>query len=193
MKLKEQFNADKASLRIEYKAKRRLIEEKSKKDFKIAEFLLNSEIFGNAELVLCYASLKDEVETDYIIEQTLKIGKIVAVPKCTDNNGNMEFYRINSIDDTKIGLFGVREPDTNICKLVESFDKSILIVPGLAFDKKGYRLGYGKGYYDRFLEKYTSNSIGLCYNALVVDKIPNDDYDRKVNFLITEDNFKKCE
>lgn len=176
----------KAQLRKELKAKRKSIADKSEKDRKISDNLIAFEPYKKAETVLFYAALDDEINVDYCIEQALTDGKKVALPVCTDKNGNMKFYYINSFSDIKTGFFGVREPDADICKEVEDFSSSICIVPAIAYDKRGFRLGYGKGYYDRFLKNYTSHSIGLCYNELIEDKLPIGEYDIPVGYIICE-------
>ncbi len=79
------------------------------------------------------------------------------------------------------------EPDIEICEKVSDFRNSVCLVPGYSFDMLGYRLGYGKGYYDRFLKKFTIISIGLCYNNFLSNELPADDYDAAVNFIATED------
>lgn len=176
----------KDGLRRELIKKRSLIAEREKKDAEIAHILLNCDLYLNARTVLFYASVGDEVNTKPCIEAALEQGKKVALPVCTDKNGNMKFYYINSFDCLKRGLFGISEPDVLLCRETEDFSDSVCIVPGVSFDRQGYRLGYGKGYYDRFLKNYTSHSIGLCYNELIEDKLPTGDYDIPVGIVITE-------
>lgn len=176
----------KAEIRKKLKAKRKAVTEKDKKDKIISDNLLAFEPYKNADTVLFYSALDDEINIDRCIENALENGKRVALPVCTDKNGNMKFYLINSLFDIKTGYFGVREPDVSICKEIDDLSSSICIVPAIAYDKKGFRLGYGKGYYDRFLENYTSLSVGLCYNELIEDKLPNGDYDIPVDYIICE-------
>lgn len=176
----------KQDLRKFYKQKRKEIVDKTVKDEQININLINFKAFQNAKTVFCYVSLKDEVSTDLIIKSALFYGKQVAVPCCKDDKGNMEFYLINSLSDLKIGSFGIREPDIDKCIMLNDFDNSVCIVPAVCFDKHGNRLGYGKGYYDRFLNLFTSCSIGLCYNDFVLDEIPVDDFDKQVDYIITE-------
>lgn len=176
----------KSKLRTELKEKRKTIKNKAINDSKIREELICCNEYLSAQTVLFYASLKDEINIDDCIADALYLGKRVALPVCINSNGNMKYYYINSLDDLIIGHFGVREPDVNKCDEVVDFTNSICIVPAIAFDKKGYRLGYGKGYYDRFLENYASLSIGLCYNDLVVDELPIGEYDVPVNMIITQ-------
>jgi 5-formyltetrahydrofolate cyclo-ligase len=99
----------------------------------------------------------------------------------------MDFYYINSMSDLVEGHFGVREPNTATCTKVTDFKDSVCIVPAISYDKLGYRLGYGKGYYDRFLKKFTIISVGMCYNELITDRLPIGEYDVPVDYIITQD------
>jgi len=182
----------KSELRKNLKNARKAVKNKSACSLSIAQALFDTEPYKSAELILCYSSFGDEVSTNYIIEHSLKAGKRVALPYCVDKNGAMEFYEITCPDDLIKGSFGINEPDTALCPKIECFDNSIIIVPALAFDKRGYRLGYGKGYYDRFLEKYPFISMGLCYNVLMVDELPVDKHDKSVNYVITENAVYTC-
>ncbi|MDE5670139.1 MAG: 5-formyltetrahydrofolate cyclo-ligase [Eubacterium sp.] len=182
----------KSKLRKHFRQQRKTIADKSKKDFLICQNVIKSDLFINANQILCYYPLQDEINTLSIVETAFKYGKRVALPYCTDDNGNMEFYYIHSLDDLKPGSYDIMEPDTEICKKVADFSNSLCIVPAFAFDKKGFRLGYGKGYYDRFLKKFTFNTIGLCYNSFLNDSLPADDYDIAVKYIATEDKITLC-
>lgn len=158
---------------------------KQKSDEKIFKNLINLSEYKSASAVFCYVSTEIEVDTLHLIEYSLKIGKIVAVPKCSDNNGNMVFKRINNLSELEKGYFNILEPK-EACPEYTDYNNSICIVPALAFDKNGYRIGYGKGYYDRFLQIFNGYSIGLCYNDFVLEKLPIDLYDKYVNRVISE-------
>lgn len=173
-------------LRKELKVLRKNISVKSETDRKICKNLIDFEPYRNADTILFYAALEDEINIDRCIEHALSNGKKVALPVCIDNRGNMEYYYINSLSDIKTGFYGVREPDTVMCSRVKDFSNSLCVVPGIAYDKKGYRLGYGKGYYDRFLKKFTFISVGLCYNELVMETLPTGEYDVPVDYIITQ-------
>lgn len=177
----------KKDLRKILKKQRRCISDKSTSDQRIRNYLMESDIFKNADAILFYAALDDEINIDECIDFALSKGKKAALPVCLDDNGNMKFYYIDSLNDIQTGYFGVREPDTDICREVTDFNNTICIVPGIVYDKNGYRLGYGKGYYDRFLENYSFISVGLCYNELIIDALPIGEYDVPVNYIITQD------
>ena len=97
----------------------------------------------------------------------------------------MTFYYITSLDDLSEGMYGIMEPDERYTADVYNIN-SICIVPGLAFDLKGYRLGYGKGYYDRFLKDFNGVSVSPCYDSMLEDEIPTDKYDIQINIIVTD-------
>lgn len=188
MKSEAKFSADKKELRSYIKTKRKSVENKAEKDSLVAQNLLSLDEIKKADTILCYISLDDEIYTDEIVRVLLDSGKRVGAPYCVDNNGNMDFYYITDFDDLRIQSFGVREPVIEKCKKVTSFDNTIIILPGLCFDSNGNRLGYGKGYYDRFLQIHSLISVGLCYNSLIVKKVPTDMYDKKADIIVTEND-----
>lgn len=183
----------KKELRKKFRLKRKEIKNKEFLDNKIADNFLSSSIYKKAETILCYFSLDDEISTNKILNSAFKDNKKVAVPFCEDLNGKMNFYYINSLNDVVLGSFGIMEPNKEICKKVDNFENSICVVPAFSFDKLGFRLGYGKGYYDRFLENFISISVGLCYNSFLSDELPINQYDKQVNYIITENDLIKIE
>ena len=110
----------------------------------------------------------------------MKNGKKVAVPKCEGND--IVFYYINSLEDLEEGSFGILEPKIN--EAVNDFDSSICIIPGVAFDNDKNRIGYGRGFYDRFLENYAGIKIGLAYKECICDKIDVSENDIKMDKVI---------
>ena len=176
IKLREKFKA----IRLNYSP-----EQKAKLDNDIIERLMRTYQYKNASTILCYVSTPLEVDTRLLIKKALEDGKRVAVPKCKPETTTMDFYLINSFDDLEKGTFGVLEPIPSRCEIYEGND-GICIVPGLCFDYAGYRLGYGKGYYDRFLTNYSQTKIGICYNDCVQQRLFHGRYDVPVDLLITE-------
>ena len=176
----------KNELRRFYRDKRKTLTDKTIKDELICECFLNSQLYKDSQTLLCYAALKDEINTDRIIEKALEDGKRVALPRCSDLNGNMDFYYIKSLSDLAVGAFGIREPDPDICEKVRSFADCVCLVPALVFDESGYRLGYGKGFYDRFIKKFIFISVGLCYNEFLKDTLPVEEHDEAVDYIATE-------
>jgi 5-formyltetrahydrofolate cyclo-ligase len=147
--------------------------------------------YKQCEILVCFVSTAIEVDTHKLIRHALDNGKAVAVPRCIDGTSLMQFYLINSLDDLEPGSFSVLEPIVDRCKKIDEFVHSVCIVPGLGFDMKGYRLGYGKGYYDRFLEGYKDKTIGICYNSCLKNLLPHGKYDKPVDILISEKFMKR--
>jgi 5-formyltetrahydrofolate cyclo-ligase len=168
---------------------RKNIADRQTKDKLIFDNLFNLvSKFDDVNTYLCYCSTDDEVDTRKIISKFFELKKTVAVPYCVNGDGLMDFYIIDSFDDLSAGMYNILEPDIAKCKKLTNFDNSIIIVPGMCFDKSCNRLGYGKGYYDRFLQKSSLISIGLCYNNLIVENVIVDAYDKKVNYIVTEES-----
>ncbi|MBR6408503.1 MAG: 5-formyltetrahydrofolate cyclo-ligase [Clostridia bacterium] len=161
-------------------------EEKDALDYAIFRRVVSCREYKKAPLILSYMSMDIEVDTRRIIEYSMKLGKRVALPKCISGTRDMEFFIVSSLDDLESGAFGVLEPSPEKCPPCEVFDSSFCIVPGLGFDKNGFRIGFGKGYYDRFLSDYPGHIAGVCYSACVRNSLPHGRFDRRVNFLITE-------
>ena len=178
----------KKKMRAEAREMRRSLspEKKITLDRKIKNKLLNLWAVRECNKFLCYVSTDIEVDTREFIEALLQMGKKVAVPRCEGERSNMNFYYINSLDELSPGSFGVDEPCPDKSESVIDFSKSICIVPALSYDRYGYRLGYGGGYYDRFLSKYSGYTIGVCYDNCINKKLIHGRYDRATNIVITD-------
>lgn len=160
--------------------------EKAELDSKISDRLFNTWQYKGCEVLLTYVSTEIEVDTREIISRALADGKRVAVPRCIDNTRLMDFYFIKDFDDLESGYMGVFEPIPEKCEKMTDFSKGLCIVPALMFDLYGYRLGYGKGYYDRFLSNFCGETLGLCYNRCVREKLPHGKFDKCVERIITQ-------
>ena len=182
---------DKNKLRALALSKRQDIKN-ADKDAAITKRLISLYEYKKAETVLCYVSRDDEISTEKIIEYSLKNNKRVGVPFCTETKGVMTFYSINSLNDLQNGRFGIKEPIVTSCKQIDSYDNTVVIVPALCVSRNGFRLGYGGGYYDRFLADKSVTSIGLCYNDLIIDNIDINDYDIPLDIIITENELIYC-
>ena len=161
------------------------ISEKDLKSQAVYSNLLLCRYYIEADKVFIYASSENEVCTNEICKHAEENGKRTAFPVCTDKNGNMEFY-FESRSNLKKGMYGISEPDTDSAEKAFFDEKTLCIVPGVAFDKNGGRVGYGKGYYDRFLSNFTGKSIGLCFEECFFKAVPTDKHDKNVNCVITD-------
>lgn len=173
------------------KRKRLNEEEIKEKSEAIASKLLNLPQYRSCDNLLIYADAKGEVKTDDIINKALNSGKRVYLP-LTAADYSMDFYRIDSLHDLECGEFGIMSPKEDHLKLLKASDigsKSICVVPGVAFDKQGNRLGYGKGFYDRYLGRMKIPFlIGLSYEFQITESIDAGKYDIPMNMIITENN-----
>lgn len=178
----------KADLRAKYRKIRECCPADVKKslDQSLTQIFLNLHEYKQCEKLFVFVSSPIEVDTTDIICQALNDGKQVAVPKCTDKNGKMEFYFIKSLNQLEKGAFGIMEPKENICEQVSDLRSGLCIVPGICFDMFGYRIGFGKGYYDRFLERFGGTTAGLCYSKCMEHELPRGNHDKRVDILITE-------
>lgn len=144
--------------------------------------------FVNAKSIFAYISEKREPDTVRIIEKALKLGKTVALPVSYDG-GIMVPKVIESLDELEIGKFGIPAPKEDAPVLSEE-DIDLIIVPAVTFDKNGYRLGRGGGYYDRFLERSKAVSVGLGREELIC-QVPREAHDMPVKYLVTESRIYK--
>lgn len=148
-----------------------------------------------AEYVLCYAGYKSEVQTDKLIKELLKQGKKVYLPRVCGEE--MNFYRIRSLTDLAEGYKGIPEPSI-VCRDVftkslweKDKERVVMLLPGAAFSESGSRIGYGKGYYDRYLCHIPCvERIALCYELQVVEDIPADRHDIPVTVIVTEEKIR---
>ena len=151
---------------------------------KICEKVIALREFVDCAYVYAYIDFNNEVETKGIIEEAWRNGKKVAVPKITDNR--MDFYEITSFEQLQKGYYGILEPQG--CEMANAED-ALMIVPGVAFDKKRHRVGYGGGFYDRYLEQHRKHvTVAVAFEFQIVDEAPCDVFDIIPQKLITEAN-----
>lgn len=178
-------------LRQQYKEIRNTISSK-KKGFVsdvIAGKVKKWNLYQVARSLLCYSAIQNEINCDKIIEMAWREKKKVCLPKVIDDS-KMEVYQMNHWDDLIPGAYGILEPNPKKCKKVNPKEVDLAFIPGIAFDQKGYRLGYGGGYYDRFLQHYPQiKRIGISYHALFVPTVYPEEHDIPVDYLITEQEF----
>ncbi|MBS5144034.1 MAG: 5-formyltetrahydrofolate cyclo-ligase [Butyricicoccus pullicaecorum] len=172
------------SLILEQRAQEHL-EERSARAHAIAQSLFALPVYQKAGTIFCYCSTELELRTDEILTAVLKAGKTLCVPRC-EGAGQMTARRIDTLDALRAGRFGIREPaDTAPVILPEAID--LCIIPCLSADTKGYRLGYGGGYYDRFLAHTQMCKIVLCAaRYLQSQPLPREKTDIPCHYILTE-------
>ena len=171
----------KNELRTAVKERRRALETEEKKrlDRLICGHVLRLHQYQRAKAVVLYMSTAIEVDTLGIIRHALAHGKRVVLPRCRPGTRLMDFYYIRSLEDLEKGSYGLLEPKPN-CETFTRYENSICLVPALAYDRSGYRLGYGG---------YTGPRIGLIYAADIRRQLPHGRFDRPVQLIVSERGF----
>ncbi|MEN8433235.1 5-formyltetrahydrofolate cyclo-ligase [Clostridium septicum] len=163
-------------------------EEKCKKDNKILRALLDSELYKNSNNIFVYINYGSEINTKEFINIAIKDRKKIFVPKIIKELKEMKAVQITSLNNLMEDNYGILEPNS-FEGSIEKDKLDLIIVPGVVFDLKGNRIGYGGGYYDRYLSeiKLNSNRVALAYELQIKNSIDVDEYDINVNYIITED------
>ena len=161
-------------------------EARRRKSAAIRRKLARSAVFRRSRTVCCYVSLPDEVETWRLIELMLEHGKRVVVPRVSGTRLQLAEVR-DPARDLAPGAFGVWEPRGSSRRTVALTDLDVVLVPGLAFDRAGNRLGRGRGYFDRLLARLPRSipTIGLCFRFQLLDHLPTGPHDRPVHAVVT--------
>lgn len=177
---------EKAALRRELLARRDAVPQREEKSRAVGDGVLALPAYQKARQVLLYLSKGSEVDTWEVFARAVAEGKEVYAPRCLDGEGTMGFFQVTSPQELLQGRFGLWEPDLRRCAPWRRREGALCLVPGIAFDRQGYRLGYGKGYYDRFLAGFSGTAAGLCFRELALERLPRGPQDRRVDVLVTE-------
>jgi 5-formyltetrahydrofolate cyclo-ligase len=165
--------------------------ERERKGKKIRDNFFSLECYKKAKVVMFYLSLSSEVPTDEMIEKALLEGKKVVVP-CI-KNGDILPSLLTSLSQTKVGNLGIREPKKK--KFIPREELDLVVVPGCGFDVKGYRIGFGKGFYDRFLPELKGKVplVALAFELQIIEEVPLDKWDIQMDYIVTEKRIFKIE
>jgi len=166
-------------------------EEVAQKSEQIQRRLFNTTYYQSSRTIMTYVDFQHEVETRSIINRAIGEGKIIAVP-LTGPNITLVPVKIESLDDLEAGSRGILEPKKSEIMDVKKLD--LVLMPGVAFDRSGNRLGYGLAYYDRFLKQLSPATmiVALAYSFQVVQTLPFEEHDQKVNLIVTENEIIRC-
>lgn len=176
----------KNQIRKEMKTKRAAMtkEEVVQKSRAAADALLKSEIYKNAETIMLYMPLGNETDTSEIINSAFADGKRLVLPVTDGKTGVITPYFYEKDTALEKGGFSVTEPKN--AKIAQKSEIDLVVVPGIAFDRKGARVGFGKGCYDMFLSGMDVTKVGYCYEFQLCENIPADEHDIKMDFIVTE-------
>lgn len=182
----------KANLRKEMLQQRKNMETRNVSSFsnKIISAIMELPEFINSKNIMLYLSFNKEVNTYPLARWCLDNGKTVIAPYCIQSQREIVPYKItNLVNDLTKSTFGVMEPKYNLLEKANIEDIDLIIVPGVVFDENCNRIGFGAGYYDRFLPKRSKNTpaVGIAYDYQIIDKVPTGEYDVPLDFIITEE------
>ncbi len=183
----------KEKIRKEALFRRNSLSEKERKEKSqiIIRYLINSNYFQKAKKILFYASFRSEVETFEGIKKALSMGKEVYLPRTHIKSHSLSLHRINNLEELSPGAYGILEPPADNPQ-IKPEELDLIICPGVAFDLKGGRIGYGGGYYDRLLQKAINvTRIALAFECQLFDSLPLDKHDIRVHAIITENGLRK--
>ncbi len=184
----------KDDMREEYKQRRLDIpaEERQRRDEAICRAAESLVSFRYAKYVLLYAATQGEIDVYAVAKAALEKGKTVLFPRCDKKSHTMTYHSVTSLDELAEDSYGIPEPpETNPIYDVETMTGSaVCFVPGLVYDKAGYRLGYGKGFYDRYLSAFSGCTIGVVYSDYILHEVPRGRFDVSVDILLTEKGVK---
>lgn len=183
----QEYFKDKREARAYFSSLRASIPEleRRKKSESICKKISSLYDFCSCDILFAYYPIKSEASALHLAELALSLGKRLAMPISLTDSHTLDFRIISSLDDMQIGAYGIPEPPRTAQKAIFT-EKSLCIVPALAIDTQGRRLGYGKGFYDRFLKNFSGISIGITYQELLCSSIPADEYDIPLNKIVTD-------
>lgn len=171
---------DKRALRKQYKAIRAAVADKAAKSAAITARLLSLAEYRAAAHIALFVSFGDEVDTSAILFDALRC-KTVALPRIY--GAQMRFHAVQRMEQLQTGTLGIREPAPEL-PLREDF--AVAILPGLAFDRRGGRIGYGGGYYDRYFAHRNALRIGVCFEEQLLESVPQEAHDLRVHLVVTD-------
>ncbi len=150
----------------------------------ITEQILESAIYSRAKTIFTYVSTDQEIDTHRILQHALSVGKRVCVPRCI-RQGEMQAYHIDSMQELHPGKYGILEPEETAMQISPG-EINLILVPALACDLHGYRLGYGGGYYDRYLMQTGAVTAALCAEENLLRELPHERFDQRCGWVFTE-------
>ncbi len=153
--------------------------------YELKKKLLRSKEWKEAKTIGITISTNREVDTRSIIEAGWEEKKRIVVPKCFPEKKELKFYQINSFQEVEDSFYSLKEPIITMTPFVEKSEIDLLIVPGLIFDEHGYRIGFGGGYYDRYLMDYANMTISLAFDFQLVDDLPKENFDIPIQKIIS--------
>lgn len=183
---KQRLRKQMAFIRDNFYTKRKMAAEEA-----MRELLFSSELYQNTQIFFLYASFRSEADTWMLLDRMLLDQKEVYMPRTQParegQEGSMEFFRVRAREDLVPGLYGIYEPGSHCPAFGENPKGAVCLLPGLVFDRRGGRIGYGGGYYDRYLKGHPGIvRVGMGFSFQCIPEIPMETFDIKLQYLLTE-------
>ena len=180
--------AEKKAIRIQAIAARDAmpLDQRAAGASRVCEAIIASTPYKKSTTVLAYASFGSELDTARLIERTLADKKNLVMPRVDKASQRLQLHRVRQLDELVVGVWGIREPSAALeIVLPDAID--LVIVPGVVFDRAGYRIGYGKGFYDKLLSVVNpaSTRLSAAFECQIIDAVPNEAHDQRVDIIIT--------
>jgi 5-formyltetrahydrofolate cyclo-ligase len=164
-------------------------DQRARESIKMCESIIASTPYQRAKSVLAYASFGSEIDTSLLLQHVLAEKKILVMPRVNKDTQQLQLHRVNHLHELVAGAWGIREPhaDAKIVMPAEIEEIDFILVPGVAFDSAGFRIGYGKGFYDKLLSSVNpaSTRLSAAFDCQIVDAVPNEIHDERVDIIIT--------
>jgi 5-formyltetrahydrofolate cyclo-ligase len=184
------LESEKIKIRVEFLKLRSMVNPVLMASYSVGIFMKvrRLSIYSSAKIVMFYLSCGSEVFTDFMIDLAFDEGKTIVVPAIkTPRDIEMHAVKISTLGDAYQLVCGIRQPKINPENIIEKNDIDLFFIPAIAFNANGYRTGYGRGYYDRWLKSVPfDKTVGLAYDFQITDKVPTGKYDIPVGVIITE-------
>lgn len=195
-KQKEVIFLDKKSLRKKVLENRSKLSKENILEYSeiIANKLYEMDFYKNAKRIMAFISFKDEIHTHDIIKTSIDKGKSIVVPITVPETRELKVSELRDFSELEMGYYDILTPKKEFIRLVDPNTIDLILVPGVVFAKDGYRIGYGGGYYDRFLSKLDKRvmKIGLAFDLQITDRVPTESFDIPVDLIITEKRIIDC-
>ena len=154
----------------------------------ITNSLYETEYYKKADTIMAFITFASEINTRYIIEDSIKLGKSIVIPVTVPETKELKVSKLLNYSELELGHYNILTPKEEYLRFINPSTIDLILVPGLIFAENGYRIGYGGGYYDRFLSKlnHKVTKLGICFDLQVENTVPTNQYDIPVDFILTE-------
>ena len=161
-------------------------DQRARESIKMCESIIASTPYQRATTVLAYASFGSEFDTSFLLQRVLADKKNLVMPRVDKETQQLQLHRVHHLDELVAGGWDIREPHAD-AKIVTPNELDFILVPGVAFDRAGFRIGYGKGFYDKLLASSSpaSTRLSAAFDCQIVDAVPNEAHDQRVDIIIT--------